>query len=169
MTWSRGYKRKNFVIDGGFEGYAACSSFCYTASYTNWIGTSPAGGTLDASIFYFPSYSRTGHSVGLLGSANADDALPGTLTPAVPLATTAGKHYRIGFYHSDAFSGPTLAGPAFVNVKWNGVTVKAIAPGYQDYTYYQATVTAVGNDVLAFNGGKAPAWSFLDDIAVYQL
>lgn len=166
---SRGYRRKNYAIDGGFEGYAACSSFCFTESYANWVGTSPAGGTQDATIFYFQPYAHSGHSVGLLGSANNDDALPGTLTAAAPLLTTAGKQYSIGFFHASSFSGPSLAGPAFVNVKWNGNIVKTINPGYSNYAYYQVTVTATGNDILAFNGGIAPAWSFIDDITVMQV
>jgi hypothetical protein len=169
VTQSRGYKRKNFVVDGGFEGYAPCSSFCFDESYANWIGTSPAGGTQDATIFYFQPYAHSGHSVALLGSANDDDALPGTLTTTAPLLTAANKKYSIGFFHASSFSGPSLAGPAFVNVKWNGATVKTIHPGYSNYTYFEVTVTGTGHDTLAFNGGIAPAWSFLDDISVYQL
>ena len=92
-----------------------------------------------------------------------------TLSAAAPLLTTAGKKYKVGFFHASSFSGPELAGPAFVNVQWNGKTVKTIRPGYSNYTYFEVQVTGTGRDKLAFNGGIAPAWSFIDDISVYQL
>ncbi|KAF8175126.1 hypothetical protein BJ912DRAFT_38754 [Pholiota molesta] len=168
VTFSRGYKRKNFVIDGGFEGFTECDDFCFDTSYANWIGTSPAGGTLDATIFFFQPYAHSGNAVSLLGSATAEDALAGTLTPAQPLATVAGKTYSINFFHASAFSGPSLEANAFVDVRWNGATVATIRPGFENYAFFQFTVTAVGGDVLAFHGGAAPAWSFIDDVSVFQ-
>ncbi|TFK64469.1 hypothetical protein BDN72DRAFT_963186 [Pluteus cervinus] len=167
VTYSRGYRRTSYLPDGGFEGYECPSGVCYTESYTNWIGTSPAGGAQDASIFDYVPYARTGHSSGLLGSGSAEDDFSGTLAPAAPLSTVAGKDYWITFFQDSTFSGPSDEAAAFIDVKWNGVTVLSITPGYQAWGYYEVKVTAVGNDQLEFYGGTAPAWSFLDDIYVW--
>jgi len=166
VTLSRGYRRKSLVIDGGFEGYT-CADFCFTAKYANWIGTSPRGGNLDATIFHFAPYAHAGSSVGLLGSANGVDTLPGTLAPAKALATKPGKKYIITFFHSSDFSDPSLEKNAFVEVLWNNGCVATIRPGFSSWTYFEFTVTARGKDTLAFNGGKAPAWSFIDDVFVF--
>ncbi|EDQ99415.1 uncharacterized protein LACBIDRAFT_295987 [Laccaria bicolor S238N-H82] len=167
VTFSRGYRRKNFVFDGGFEGYTACSDFCFTSSYANWIGISVDPGDLDASIFFFAPYAHAGHGSALLGSAFDQDGLPGTLTPASPLKTVAGQHYTITFFHASVYSGRTLEAAAFVQILWNGNIVSTITPGYSAWTFYSFDVVAKGNDVLAFHGGRAPAWSFLDDICVF--
>jgi hypothetical protein len=169
VTYSRGYKRKNYIIDGGFEGFTCPNNdeFCYATSYANWIGTSPPGGFLDGVIIHFQPYAHLGSSVGLLGAGAGTDTLSGTLTPAQPLQTVAGKKYVVGFFHSSSFSGPTYEAPAFVDIMWNGQIVKTIKPGYSDWLYYTVEVVAQGNDVLAFHGGVAPAWSFLDDISVF--
>lgn len=102
-----------------------------------------------------------------MGSAENTDALSGTLSPAKALKTEAGKTYSIQFFHSSVFSGQSLEGPAFVDILWNGATIATIRPGYSPWTFYQFTVTAKGNDKLAFHGGIAPAYSFLDDIYVF--
>ncbi|KAF8805644.1 hypothetical protein BYT27DRAFT_7258024 [Phlegmacium glaucopus] len=167
VTYSRGYKRINYVIDGGFEGYTACSDFCFTESYANWIGTSPAGGELDAVIIYYVPYAHSGHGSALLGSGDGADTLSGTLTPSQPLQTVAGKTYTIAFFQASAFSGPSGEAAAFVDILWNGVIVTTITPGFTNWEFFSFNVVAAGNDVLAFHGGVAPAWSFLDDIAVY--
>lgn len=169
MTYSRGYRRKNYVVDGGFEGYTGCGDFCYTTSYVNWVGTSPPGGTLDATIFHYQPYAHTGSSVGILGSASGDDNLPGTMTAAQPLNTVAGKKYQIAFFQASAFSGPTSEADAFIEVLWNGQVARRFEPGYSNWQFLTVEVTAVGNDVLAFRGGKAPAWTFFDDISVWAL
>jgi hypothetical protein len=169
VTYSRGYKRKNLLTDGGFEGYTGCTNFCFAESYTNWVGTSPVGGTQDATFFFYPPYARTGSASALLGSAAGRDDKPGTITPAGTLATVAGKKYQITFFQNSAYSGPTLQAPAFVEILWNGVVVNTIRPGYSSWTFHAVDVTAQGNDVVAFRGGKAPAWTFLDDIAIWQL
>ena len=168
VTYSRGYRRKDFVIDGGFEGYT-CTGFCYTESYSNWVGTSPAGGSLDAVFIHYAPYAHSGSTVALLGSGTGVDALAGTFTPAAPLATTAGKQYTITFFHYSSFSGSSDEQDAFVDIVWNNNVVATITPGYSPWTYYSFTVTGAGNDVLAFHGGKAPAWSFLDDVHVFQI
>ncbi|KJA22232.1 hypothetical protein HYPSUDRAFT_41120 [Hypholoma sublateritium FD-334 SS-4] len=168
VTFSRGYKRTNLVIDGGFEGFNECDDFCFDTQDANWIGTSAPGGTLDATIFFFQPYAHSGNAVALLGSATAEDSLPGTLTIAKPLTTIAGNTYSINFFQASAFSGPTLEANAFVDILWNNKIVATITPGFENYVFYQFTVTAVGNDVLAFHGGAAPAWSFIDDISVFQ-
>jgi hypothetical protein len=105
--------------------------------------------------------------VGLLGSATGADTLAGVLTPAAPLATEAGKQYTITFFHASAFSGPTGEANAFVDVLWNGNIVTTIRPGFQNWQFYQFSVTGAGNDVIAFHGGMAPAWSFIDDVSVF--
>ncbi len=54
-----------------------------------------------------------------------------------------------------------------MQVIWNGEVVKTIHPGYSDWQYYAVEVVGQGNDLLAFHGGSAPAWSFVDDICVF--
>ncbi|KAF9522768.1 hypothetical protein CPB83DRAFT_863941 [Crepidotus variabilis] len=165
VTFARGYQRKNYVVDGGFEGLP-CSDFCYKDSYSNWVGTSPVGGNLDASIFHYQPYAHAGNGVGLLGSASGLDTLSGTLSPAQPLQTQSGKNYVINFFHASAFSGP-LEANAVLEVLWNNVVVYTIHPGYSNWQFYSVPVIGQGNDVLAFRGGAAPAWSFIDDVAVF--
>lgn len=168
MTFSRGYKRTNLVIDGGFEDFTECGDFCYDISDATWTGTSAAGGIDDATIFFYPPFAHSGNAVALLGSANGFDVLSGTLTPTKPLTTRAGQKYSIGFFQASAFSPPAQEQPAFVDVQWNGATVQTIRPGYSNWEFFQVQVTAVGNDVLSFHGGAAPAWTFLDDITVFM-
>jgi hypothetical protein len=168
VTYSRGYRRKSLVAQGGFEDYT-CEDFCFDNSSPSWIGTSPAGGSFDASVFHYAPYARSGSSVALLGSATGADALAGTLTYGKPLATVAGKKYTITFFHASVYSGQDSEKDAFVDILWNGAIVTTIRPGYSPWTYYEFTATAKGNDIVAFHGGKAPAWSFLDDIYVFAL
>ncbi|KAF8178700.1 hypothetical protein BJ912DRAFT_649320 [Pholiota molesta] len=169
VTLSRGYQRINQVLDGGFEGFTACDDFCFAESDGTWIGTSPAGGTLDATLFFFQPFAHSGNAVALLGSATASDALAGTLTPAAPLNTLPGRQYSIGFFHSSSFSPPDEEAAAFVDVQWNGETIATIHPGFSNFQFFQFSVTAQGQDVLSLHGGAAPAWSFIDDITVFEL
>ncbi|KAF7360994.1 hypothetical protein MSAN_01129600 [Mycena sanguinolenta] len=167
VTLSRGYARKSALIDGGFEGYTACDTFCLTASYANWIGTSPSGGDTDASIIYFPAYAHTGNVSALLGAAFGDDADAGTLTPAQPLQTDSGANYVVQCFMASAFSGPQIEATAKVDILWNGVRVGGTS-GYTEYTFVQASVVGTGSDKLSFVGGAAPAWTFIDDCKVYK-
>ncbi|EAU87854.1 hypothetical protein CC1G_01501 [Coprinopsis cinerea okayama7 len=169
VTFSRGYKRTNFVIDGGFEEYAAvsCGPFCFAESYAHWVGTSSPGGYADASIFHHPTYARSGETVGLLGSAVGSDPLPGTLSPAKPLETRAGKEYEVTFWQNSAYSGPTYQKDAWFEVVWNGEVVYSEKPGFSDWKFVSVRVRAKGGDVLGIRGGKAPAWTFVDDVAVW--
>lgn len=169
VTFSRGYSRKNLIIDGDFETFNACDVFCYQESYSAWIGTSPAGGTQDAVIFFYQAYAYTGNAVALLGAVNGYDQLPGTITPAAPLKTVEGKNYSIGFFHASSFSQPASETAAFVEVLWNGAVISTIRPGFSDWKFYQFSVTASGNDIVGFRGGAAPAWSFIDDITLFQI
>ncbi|KAF8337155.1 hypothetical protein F5887DRAFT_1244600 [Amanita rubescens] len=169
VSLSRGYRRQSFVVDGGFEGYYGCLEFCYTESYLNWVGTSSVDGTEDATIFTYQAYAHFGRSVGLLGSATGSDDLPGTLSPRHSLNTIAGHPYQIAFFYSSTFSGRYLEAEAFVDVLWNGEVVGSVKNGYQPWTFYSFVVTAVGGDVLAFHGGKAPAWSFIDDVFLFKV
>ncbi|KAF5388987.1 hypothetical protein D9757_005081 [Collybiopsis confluens] len=173
VTESRGYSRKNVVVDGGFEGYTCGSAgegipFCFTQGYTNWQGTSPAGGNFDASIFNYQPYAHTGSAVGLLGSAFGTDQLNGTLAPAQPLATQAGQSYTLQFFHSSFYAGQQAEAPAAVRVVWNGQTITTLNVGFAQWTPHQLTVTAQGNDKLQFVGGSSPAYVFIDDVALYQ-
>jgi hypothetical protein len=102
-----------------------------------------------------------------LGSANNVDSLPGTMAPRKPLLTTRGKTYTITLFQSSSFSSPADEANARVDVLWNGNVVFSFG-GFSPWTFEQVTVTAVGNDKLAFRGGAAPAWTLIDDVAVFQ-
>ena len=156
------------VIDGGFEGYT-CTGFCYAQSYANWVGTSSPSSSSDAAFIRHAPYAHSGSSVAVLGSAFNSDTFTGTITPTLPLATVAGQQYTITFFHYSGFVDPTAKQNAFVDIEWNNNVVATITPGYSPWTYYSFTVTGAGNDILAFHGGKAPSWSFLDDFHVFQI
>ncbi|KAJ3838677.1 hypothetical protein F5878DRAFT_582944 [Lentinula raphanica] len=169
VTDSRGYKRKNYVLNGGFEDYT-CSdlSFCYSEETDDWLATSPQNGDYDASFFHFQPYAHTGDSVALLGSAFGRDNLPGTLTYAPGLSTEPGAKYVIELFHSSYYSGTSAEANAFVEVYWNGNLVGSVDHGYSQWKYYAFVVVAEGNDELDFYGGKAPSYDFLDDIYVMR-
>ncbi|KAF9000110.1 hypothetical protein BDQ17DRAFT_1360120 [Cyathus striatus] len=169
VTFSRGYKRKNFIFDGGFEGFLNCDDFCFASSYADWVGTSAPGGVLDATFFFFETFAHSGHGSALLGSANGTDNLPGTITPSGPLATVAGKTYEISFFQQSSFAGSSLESDAFFQVLWNGQIVQTVNVGFTDWKFFSFQVTAQGNDVFAISGGKAPAWSFIDDINIFEI
>ncbi|KAF7760329.1 hypothetical protein Agabi119p4_11005 [Agaricus bisporus var. burnettii] len=168
VTYSRGYKRKSLVMDGSFEAYAACpaTEICWTQSTEYWTAISSPGGDFDAEIIHHDSFAHSGSSAGLLGSGFGTDSLPGTLKPSYTLDTMPGKTYLITFFHSSAFNAPSETN-AFVDVMWNGQIVETIRPGISDWKYFEFKVVAVGNDELAFHGGRAPAWSFIDDVFVF--
>jgi len=170
VTYGRGYRRQNLLTDGGFESFSTrCTGFCYNATTPTWQGTSPTDGRNDASVFRFEEFAHTGKSLAVLGSATGFDDFSGTLTVVHPLATTAGRTYEVSFFHQSTFSGPIHEVGSFVEVVWNGQVVKAIRPGYEDWKLYQVNVVATGSDTLAFRGGAAPAWSFIDDITLFLL
>ena len=95
--------------------------------------------------------------------------MPGTLTLAKPLQTVAGEKYTIAFFHASAFSGFEREASAFVEIFWNGDIVSTIKFGFSNYKYYSFNVVGTSNGVLALRGGAAPAWSFIDDIVVFQI
>ncbi|KAK7051024.1 hypothetical protein VNI00_005136 [Paramarasmius palmivorus] len=171
VTLSRGYRRKSLLPDGDFESTTCPNggTFCYTASTSSWIGISPSGGNLDASIFHYGPYARSGNGVGLLGSGFGTDNLPGTLKYAQPLQTVPGKTYNIEFFTSSTYSGPALQANAFVNVTWNGEVVQSLHLGYASWTYHEVKVVANGADELAFVGGSAPSFVFIDDVTVHAM
>ncbi|KAE9403666.1 hypothetical protein BT96DRAFT_964469 [Gymnopus androsaceus JB14] len=171
VTWSRGYKRTNYVQDGNFEAYTCEGglNFCFTQSDSTWTGSSPQGGDDDATIFHYEPYAHSGTSVGLLGSAYDSDSLAGTLAPAKSLATEQAVNYIIQFFHSSSYSGQEGEKNAFVDVIWNGVVIATITPGYSVWKPYQYRVSGRGDDTLAFTGGSAPAYSFIDDISVFEV
>jgi hypothetical protein len=51
------------------------------------------------------------------------------------------------------------------------VTTVRPSPGFSNYGYFSVDVVGVGDDELAFHGGVAPAsgWTFIDDIAVFEI
>ncbi|KAF5371389.1 hypothetical protein D9615_009658 [Tricholomella constricta] len=95
VTYSRGYRRRTLLLDGGFEAYTCADGgiFCFAGSSSTWSGISPLGGSLDASIFHYAPYARMGDGVGLLGSASGLDALPGTLAVVEALGTGGADVY----------------------------------------------------------------------------
>ncbi|KAG5353927.1 hypothetical protein E4T56_gene13229 [Termitomyces sp. T112] len=170
VTWSCGYKRTSFALDGGFESYACNgTNFCFAASSATWIGSSPYGGSLDASIFHYAPYARSGSSVGLLGSASGVDTLSGTLSPQAALKTVAGKKYVVTFFANTLYAGCEAEKEACMEVVWNGSPVRRVELECRDWTYYQTVVVASGKDMLALRGGSAPAWIFIDDVRVFKL
>jgi hypothetical protein len=137
-------------------------------SSASWTGLSSPSGTLDATVFLYQPLAHIGTTFGLLGSATSSDALPGTLTPSSPLRTLPGRRYTIGFFHMSAFASAEAEANAFVDVLWNGRVVRALRPGWSGWRYYAVEVVGRGADELAFYGGSAPAWSFIDDVSVYE-
>lgn len=152
VAMSRGYRRISALLDGGFENLPCAFDFCFNATAPNWIGTSPANGLYDATIFHYKPYAHYGNGVGLLGSAYGLDPLLGTLAPSAPLKTKKGSVYVVQFFHNSAYSGQDLEQPAFVEILWNGNVVYTIRPGYSLWTYHSFTVVAQGKDLLAFHG-----------------
>jgi len=158
------------IQDGGFESFAACSGddVCWTNSTQFWSASSPPGGDFDAEIIHHTVFAHSGRSAALLGSGFGLDSFSGTLAPTYTLDTVPGKTYLITFFHSSAFNGDVQAeAEAFVDIMWNGQIVETIRPGFSDWQYFELRVVAAGNDRLAFHGGAAPAWSFLDDVFVF--
>jgi hypothetical protein len=125
------------------------------------------GGDLDAEIIHHTAFAHSGSSAGLLGSGFDTDSLAGTLQPSYTLDTVPGRIYLITFFHSSAFSDAASEANAFVDVVWNGEIVETIRPGFSNWQYFEFKVVAAGNDKLAFHGGAAPAWSFIDDVFAF--
>jgi len=167
VTYSRGYRRASVVPHGDFEDFD-CGDMCYSASSATWSGLSPNGGDLDAAVANHQPWAHSGKSIGWLGSIINADQFPGKLTPANPLNTKSGVPYTITFFHASAYSGQTDEANAFVDIMWNDQVVTTIRPGFSDWAYYEFPVTANGNDVLAFHGGLPPAFSWIDDIYVFE-
>ncbi|KAL0571390.1 hypothetical protein V5O48_010578 [Marasmius crinis-equi] len=169
VTLSRGYRRISLIDDGNFDNYQCPDggAFCFTNATSSWIGTSPLGGNYDASIFHSIFYAYHGTGVALLGSAFGSDSLPGTLSYAHALKTQHGRDYTVQFFLQSTYSGRILERDAFVSVVWNGQTVKTFQTGYASWAYYEVTVRATGNDRLSFVGGKAPAYTFIDEVYVF--
>ena len=141
---------------------------CYGSSSNNWSGLSPDGGDLDAALANYRPWAHSGKSLGWLGSIINADELSGILTPANPLNTKPGVSYTITFFHASAYSGQTDEANSFVDIMWNNHVVTTIRPGFSDWAYHEFPVTANGNDVLAFHGGLPPAFSWIDDVYVFE-
>jgi hypothetical protein len=169
VTYSRGYQRKSQIKDGGFESYNGCDAndVCWTVSTQFWTAISPINGLLDAEIIHHNSFAHSGNSAGLLGAGFGTDSLSGTLRYSTLIDGIPGRTYLITFFHSSAFDSPSELTP-FVDVVWNGVPVLTITPGISDWKYYEVKVVSpTAKNQLEFHGGRAPAWSFIDDIFVF--
>jgi hypothetical protein len=167
VTYSRGYRRKNLIIDGDFESYQCPdnSNFCYTESEANWITTSPSGGYLDAAIFHCQWYAFQGTGVAILGANAGGNTLPGTMSVAKPLNTQVGVEYTLEVYHWSAW---TYSGGAGVDILWNGEKIGSIPAVYEStWTPHQFTMKALGNDILSFVGGSGTNYDFLDNISLF--
>lgn len=163
---SAGFRRNTYVIDGGFERFPCSETFCFATEYEYWVGSSAAGGKFDATVFSWRPYAHFGNAVAILGSAYGTDTLPGTLRPRKALDTKAGQKYVIEFFHFSSYGSPAQQNATFLDVLWNGEVIVHMEPGYTPWRFYQVLVNGKGGDKLAFHGGKAPAYSFLDDIRV---
>jgi hypothetical protein len=103
------------------------------------------------------------------GSFEGSDDLAGTLAPSSPLQLVAGREYLLQFWHSSSFNSESEEADAFLEVSWNGAVIDSIHPGSTPWTRYEYKVTAAGDDLLSFHGGKYPGYSFLDDVSLYSL
>ncbi|KAH6902246.1 hypothetical protein BKA70DRAFT_1113318, partial [Coprinopsis sp. MPI-PUGE-AT-0042] len=164
---SRGYRRINYISDPSFEEYPCDGSFCYSASYSQWVGISAQNGYLGATIFHYEPYARTGVTVALLGSGTGADSFPGTLVHLKSLDTKAGETYRVGFWQDSTFGGVGRAEGAWVDLMWNGEVVESWKPGFTRWTFLSAVVEAKGGDIIAIRGGAAPSWTFIDDVGIW--
>lgn len=165
---SRGYKRTNYVIDGGFEGFSPCSGYCSTEAYENWFTTSDPGGTRDATILHYPGQAYRGNSYVLFGSLGYTDNLSGTVTSAHRLQTIPGKAYVVSLFHNSGYWDQIQEANSFFEIIWNGVSVRQFYPGWAWWTHYTVTVVAQGNDELSVRGSRAPAWSVMDEVYVFS-
>ncbi|KAJ7116073.1 hypothetical protein C8R44DRAFT_928065 [Mycena epipterygia] len=170
VTLSCGYERISSLTDGGFEAFTCKDNgdFCFDAVAPAWVGTSPTGGEMDATVFHYAPYAHTGWGVGLLGCAFGSDSEPGTLTPVLG-ELQPGRKYVVQFFYSSTYSGVKLEAAAFAQVWWNGVLAGSVSVGFSPWKYFELTVTALGGgkDVLLFKGGKAPAYTFMDDVYLF--
>jgi len=146
------------------------TGYCWAESSNNWLATS--SDSFNA-VFLSnePAFARRGDTSGLLGSAyGVYGDFPGTIAPTQPLQTTAGKMYLIEVWQWSGYNPPFYQQDAWFDIIWNGVVVSAVRPGYRaTYTRFTVEVTAVGDDTIAFHGGRYPDYSFLDDIAVWLI
>ncbi|KAF8654312.1 hypothetical protein AX16_003539 [Volvariella volvacea WC 439] len=170
VTFSRGYRKSSFLPDGGFELWGwTCPNYCVTQLTNHWRAYDSAGGTQDAVIMYWQQWARTFNALAVLGSLNNVDSLPGTIETRNPLPTYSHWWYKVAFYHRSDRSSPENQANSRVDVLWNGEVVLEIRPGYQGWTHYEVRVFGRGGDKLAFRGGQAPAWSFIDDVGIWVL
>ncbi|KAJ7898025.1 hypothetical protein B0H14DRAFT_3104598 [Mycena olivaceomarginata] len=149
-------------------GFTLCSDFCFATSYANWTGTSSASGTLDAAIFFFPPYAHTGHGSALLGAAPRRRRTPGhahTRSAARDggWRTVRGAVLRVLRVLGPGVRGRGTCGRAVERRKRVGGV-----RGFMEYTLVEVGVVGTGRDILAFVGGAAPAWSFIDDCKVFR-
>lgn len=150
VTWARGYRRKHFVSDDDFE-----------SDDTNWQ-THPSSSIVhDATIAY------EGTGAGSLGPANSG---PVTLSPAQPLNTNAGDSHILTFFASSqpTVAGSSLSGSTTAQVLWNGSPVLSIAPQTTNWAYYSISLTAQGNDVLAFEQTDGTTSTLVDNVYMFQ-
>ncbi|KAF9266586.1 hypothetical protein L218DRAFT_996750 [Marasmius fiardii PR-910] len=166
---SRGYRRLSATPDPGFETFVCTppALTCSAQSFGGWVGSSDNATVLDtAAIVHDPTLAHFGSSAISLGSISGRTTASGTQTRNI--TTIKGRSYALGFFHSSTQKNPANAAGASVNVTWNGVVIESIS-GAQNWTFHGQTLTATGNDTLAFHGGRAPAFDFIDDVFLYLL
>lgn len=174
VTKSRGYSRISYATDGGFESFNGDGKTSrwnlpiLTRVTTGWISKS----TVLSWIVYNPTgkYAHTGKASGLLGT--------GSLSAAKKLALTPGSKYIIQFFQNGSRTCLKQKNVSTA-VTWNGAKAceaKVLSSGWKLYT---CTVTAKGNDLLAFDSGNSIlAWisllkgstpfRFIDDVKVFK-
>ncbi|KAI8803374.1 hypothetical protein BJ742DRAFT_503250 [Cladochytrium replicatum] len=172
VTYSRGYhllpSASSLLTDGGFESLSCTTFFCFSIESTAWQGSGQ--GINGASVFSYKPFARSGFGLGILGSATYNDSLPGTLSTRTITGTQPGKQYVVRFWTDSTFSGAVDEIGAWIQVVWNGDLVeRPIVMDFQPWVMRSVVVSANGQDVLGFVGGKAPAWVFVDDVEVIPI
>jgi hypothetical protein len=150
----------NLVLNPGFE----------TGDFSSWNVTLAAHGT-DLDVNGVPN---TGTSSAAFGGTT-----PGSYdTIAQSFNTVAGGSYTFSFFlqvnggseeGESARDIPAIDPIADFQAFWNGNMVLDSSLGNTgdfDFTKFSFTVTATGNDTIAFSGYNVPAHYYLDDVSV---
>ncbi|KAG6906224.1 hypothetical protein DXG01_015127 [Tephrocybe rancida] len=159
VTYSRGYKGTSFAVD----------EFCFAASSNTWVGTSPAGGSLDASFFHYAPYAPHRQQCCPPWVTERRRWPRGHAQPQGPVEDRCSQELTLTPLANTLYAGPDADASVSVDVVWDGKTVGTIKVEYQDWTFYKTTIIATGNDKVALHGGSVPAWVFIDDIYVFGL
>jgi hypothetical protein len=145
-----------------------------------WVGTSPPGGLLDATIVNDdPSIGRffahMGNSYAQLGGGTTDQ-FPGTLSIAKPITgesvepLQAGEPLVLSFFiraqHAPQPNFPDITPQ--LNITWNGVVVSSTTGYHPNWEFMSINVVSTGSDTLNFTGGSFPEFITLDDVYLFR-